>query len=271
MTLLAGAGLGLRPEHYGDFIAARQPVDWLEIITDNYLVPGGKPLHYLDRIRADYPVAMHGVALNLGSTDALDPAYLADVAALARRIEPVFVSDHLCWSGVGGQYLHDLLPLPYCNEALDHVVARIHVVQEALGRELVIENVSSYLEVACPLTEWQFVAEVVRRSGCRLLLDVNNIYVSARNHGFDPQAYLAAMPTDAIAYVHLAGHTDHGTHCIDTHDHPVSDAVWQLFASALATLGPLPAMIERDGNIPDLSELLAEVARIRALQVTHAA
>jgi uncharacterized protein (UPF0276 family) len=277
-------GLGLRPDHYADFLdlpgsapgrvpdrVAAQRVDWLELISENYLVPGGKPLAMLDAIRARYPVALHGVSLSIGSTDALDFDYLARLKALAARVEPMWVSDHLCWTGVAGRNSHDLLPLPYSEEALHHVVDRISRVQDFLGRQLVLENVSSYLDyTASTLHEWDFVAEVAARADCHLLLDVNNIYVSSVNHGFDALDYLRRLPAARIRQIHLAGHSDHGDYIVDTHDAPVCEAVWALYRQTLALLGPavsqgLAIMIERDDAIPPLAELVAELDRARAL------
>ena len=265
-STLTGFGLGLRPEHYNDFAEAPQRVDWLEILTDNYLVPGGKPLYYLERIRRDYPVVMHGVAMNIGSCDDLDLDYVRAVRRLSERIEPVLISDHLCWTGVDGRRLHDLLPMPYTEEAIVHLVERIERVQDLLGRRLVIENVSAYTGGESAMPEWEFVAEIAQRADCELLVDVNNIYVSARNGGFDPEAYLKAMPGHRVRQIHLAGHTDHGDHCIDTHDQPVCEAVWAWYARSQQLLGAVPTMIERDDNIPPLDILLLELDRARAVQ-----
>jgi uncharacterized protein len=259
MNKLAGFGLGLRPEHYGDFVAAPRAVDWLEILSDNYLVPGGKPLHYLERIRRDYPVAMHGVAMNLGSCDPLDREYLQSIRTLADRVEPAIISDHLCWTGVNGMRLHDLMPLPYTEEAIRHVVNRIRQVQDFLGRRLTIENVSAYVQAQAPLTEWEFVSAIAEEADCDLLVDINNIYVSGRNHRFDPVRYLQALPPGRVRQFHLAGHTDCGDYCIDTHDHPVCDAVWQLYRDAVRLFGDVPVMIERDDQIPELAELIDEL------------
>lgn len=261
-----GFGLGLRTEHYLDFLGAPQRVDWLEILSDNYLVPGGKPLVMLDSICARYPVVMHGVALSIGAADGPDPDYLNRLAALARRVEPLWISDHLCWTGVHGRVLHDLYPLPYSDAALDVVVRNVHQVQDALQRPLVLENVSSYVSFqASEMSEWAFIREVCQRTDCRLLLDVNNIYVSSVNHGFDPRAFLRGIPADRVQQIHLAGHTDHGDHIIDTHDHPVADPVWALYAEALALVGPVATMIERDDHIPPLEELVTELDRARAI------
>jgi len=259
-----GFGLGLRPKHYPDFIAARQPVDWLEIISENYMIQGGKPLAMLDRIRADYPVAMHGVSMSLGSVHELDLDYLAKLRRFARRIEPLWVSDHLCWTGVHGVNLHDLYPLPYTEEALRHVARRIRRVQEILERRLVVENVSSYLAYAdSAMSEWDFLAAISEEADCLLLLDVNNVYVSSVNHGFDARAFLDAIPARRVQQIHLAGHTDNGDHIVDTHDEPIADPVFDLYAYACRRFGAVSTMIERDDNIPPLAELLAELGRVR--------
>lgn len=269
---LSGFGVGLRPEHYQEFIGAKQRVDWLEVLTDNYLVPGGKPLHFLELIRRDYPIALHGVAMNLGSTDPLDRQYLRAVRDLSERFDAAIVSDHLCWTGVHGHYLHDLLPLPYTEESIRHMAQRIRQAQDMLGRRLAIENLSAYLEAQTPMTEWEFLAAVAAEADCDLLVDINNIYVSSRNQGFEPMDYLRALPVARIRQCHLAGHTDHGVICIDTHDQPVCDAVWDLYTQACALFGPVPTMIERDEHIPPLGDLLAELERARAIsrEVAHA-
>jgi uncharacterized protein len=259
-----GFGLGLRVDHYEAVLADAPPVDWFEVLTENYLVPGGKPLDYLTRIRARFPVAMHGVSLSIGSTAPLDHQYLREVKELARRIEPEWVSDHLCWTGVAGRNTHDLLPLPYTEEAIEHVVARVRTVQEVLGRRILLENVSSYVSFRdSSLTEWEFLGEIAARADCLILLDVNNIYVSAVNHEFDPLEYLNAVPPERVQQIHLAGHENHGDYLVDTHDHPVCDPVWELYAAALARCGPVSTMIERDDHIPPLAELCAELTRAR--------
>ncbi len=257
---LAGFGLGLRPPHYESVLNEPHPIDWLEVITENYLVPGGKPLRYLERMRERFPLVMHGVSLSIGGTDPIDFDYLADVRALASRIEPHWISDHLCWTGVDGRNLHDLLPLPYTEEALASVVARVGQVQDALGRQILLENVSSYLTFhASEMSEWEFFREVAQRADCAILLDINNIYVSSINHGFDPLCYLQAMPQERVRQFHLAGHSDLGGHLIDTHDHPIVEPVWNLYRAAVARFGAVPTMIERDDNIPALHELVAEL------------
>ena len=264
-TSVKGFGLGLRVEHYAEFLEQRPAnVDWLEILSENYMVPGGKPLNFLDRIRSDYPMVMHGVSLSIGSSDPIDFDYLAQLRALMDRVEPAWVSDHLCWTGVDGLNLHDLMPLPYTEQALSHLCNRLQQVQEYLGQPILIENVSSYVSYqADEMSEWTFIAELAKRSGCKLLLDVNNIYVSSVNHGFDPQDFIDAIPASHVRQIHLAGHEDHGSYVIDTHDHPVCDKVWDLYAYTLQGMGMMPTMIERDDNIPPLTELLDELDAAR--------
>ncbi len=258
--LVRGFGLGLRTDHYREFVDGRPTVDWLEILSENYMVPGGKPLHYLDAIRAKYPMVMHGVSMSIGSTDPLDTAYLAELRTLIDRVQPAWISDHLCWTGVDHLNLHDLLPMPYTQAALRHLSARVSAVQDFLGRQILLENVSSYVSYAADeMSEWEFVAELARRADCLLLLDVNNVYVSSVNHRFDARSYIDAMPAARVRQIHLAGHENHGEYIIDTHDHPIVDPVWDLYAYTVARLGPVPTMIERDDNIPALGELLAEL------------
>ncbi len=228
------------------------------------MVQGGKPLHYLHAIREHYPVVMHGVSMSIGSADPLDMDYLRRLKELALQIEPEWISDHLCWTGVDGVNSHDLLPLPYNDEAIAHVVSRIQQVQDFLGREILIENLSSYVEFKqSEMREWEFVSRVSRQSGCRLLLDVNNVYVSARNHRFDPIEYIRGLPSEKIWQIHLAGHSDHGEIVIDTHDHNVPDAVWDLYENTIAIHGAISTMIERDDHIPPLPELLKELDEAR--------
>ncbi|AHE56128.1 DUF692 domain-containing protein [Sphingomonas sanxanigenens] len=261
-----GFGLGLRPDHYRDVLAERQPVDWFEVISENFMVPGGRPIAVLEQVRADYPVALHGVSLSIGSADGLDPAYLDALAALVARVEPFWVSDHLCWTGIGGTNSHDLLPLPYTEETLGLVVDHIGRVQDRLKRRILIENPSSYASFAgSDLSECAFLAEMAARADCLLLADVNNIHVSAHNHGFDARAYMAALPAARIQQIHLAGHSDAGDLLIDTHDAPVADPVWALYAESRQLWGDVATMIERDDAIPPLPELLAELDRARAL------
>ena len=259
-----GFGLGLRTQHYNDFLAAPQPVEWLEVISDNYMVDGGKPLAMLDQIRANYPMVMHGVSMSIGTINGLDKDYLRKLKALEQRIEPLWVSDHLCWTGVHGRNMHDLLPLPYTLEALQVVKRNVEQAQEVLQRPLVLENVSSYVEFkTSEMTEWEFLTEVCQATGCELLLDINNIFVSAFNHGFSPASFIGGVPIDSVKQFHLAGHQNNGDHLIDTHDHSVCNDVWDLYRQALMRFGYVPTMIERDDNIPPLVELLSELDMAR--------
>jgi uncharacterized protein (UPF0276 family) len=261
-----GFGLGLRVDHYETILNTRPAVDWFEILSENYLVPGGKPLSYLDRIRADYPLVMHGVSLSIGSSDPLNREYLKQLKALADRVQPKWLSDHLCWTGLNGTNLHDLMPLPYTEEAVEHVAARVRQVQDYLGRRILLENVSSYVSYTqSEMSEWEFLRAVVERADCLILLDINNIYVSSFNHDFDPRTYLDAVPVERVQQFHLAGHTNHGRYIVDTHDHPVIDPVWDLYAHAVRRFGQVSTMIERDDNIPPLDELLAELDQARAI------
>ncbi len=261
-----GFGLGLRPTHYEKILHDSPAVDWFEIISENYLVPGGKPLHYLDRVRDRYPMVMHGVSLSIGSQDPLNREYLKQLRSLADRIEPSWISDHLCWTGAHGINAHDLLPLPYTEEALKHVAARVGEVQDFLGRRILLENVSSYVTYPeSEMSEWEFLREIAVRADCLILLDINNIYVSSVNHEFDPLTYLDAIPADRVWQFHLAGHRNLGDYLIDTHDEPVIDPVWQLYTRAVQRFGRVSTMIERDDNIPPLTELLAELDHARRL------
>jgi uncharacterized protein len=262
-----GFGLGARPEHYESLLNEHLGcVAWLEALTENYLVPGGRPLRYLERLREHYPLALHGVSLSIGSVDPLNLEYLKDVKELACKVEAMWVSDHLCWTGVNGTNLHDLLPLPYTQEAIEHVVSRISEVQERLGRRILLENVSSYLTYThSEMTEWEFVTEIAERADCLLLLDINNVYVSAMNHSFDPKTYLRHIPIDRVQQFHLAGHRKAGDFLVDTHDQPVCEPVWKLYAFAIERFGLVSTMIERDSEIPSLSELLAELDNARRI------
>ena len=261
-----GFGLGLRHQHYEEIAQSPGKVGWFEALSENYMVAGGSPLAWLDRIRRDYPVALHGVSLSIGTTDPLDLDYLAGLKALAQRVEPLWVSDHLCFTGLDATNTHDLLPLPYTEEALNHLVERVGRVQDFLGRKLVLENVSSYVTYAASeMTEWQFIAELARRADCELLLDVNNVFVSAYNHEFDPLAFLRGLPRERVRQFHLAGHTDNGTHIIDTHDHPVAPGVWDLYRAAVRLFPGVPTMIERDDNMPPYAELVAELELARRI------
>lgn len=265
-----GFGLGLRTDHYQTIIDERPPVDWFEILTENYLVPGGRPLYYLDKIREHYPIVMHGVSLSIGGTDPLNKEYLAKVKALAEHVNPKWVSDHLCWTGVHGINLHDLIPLPYTEETIQHVVNRIQQVQDYLGRQILIENVSSYITYKdSEMTEWEFISQIADRADCMLLLDVNNIYVSSFNHGFNARDYIERIPKQRVKQIHLAGHLNRGEYIIDTHDHPVIDPVWALYGETIDLLGPVSTMIERDDNIPPLPELIDELNVARKIANHH--
>lgn len=261
-----GYGLGLRKDHYETVLSELPPVDWFEILSENYMVDGGKPLHYLTRIREHYPMVMHGVSMSIGSVEPLNWDYLKQLRALITRVEPEWISDHLCWTGTNGINLHDLMPLPYTEEAIQHVVNRVEQVQDYLGRRILLENVSSYVSYRdSQISEWEFLREVAERADCLILLDINNIYVSAFNHNFDPQLYLQAMPTERIYQFHLAGHTRQDDLIIDTHDQPVSDPVFELYARAVKRFGKVSTMIERDDNIPPLADLLHELDQVRQI------
>lgn len=261
-----GFGLGLRPQHYRDILDGAPKVDWFEAISENYMVAGGQPLRMLDDIRARYPIVLHGVSLSIASTTPFNERYLADLKALADRTEPEFVSDHLCWTGVHGVNLHDLLPIPYTREALDHVVARIQYVQDTLKRPIAIENVSSYVQFShSEMTEWEFIAEMTKRTGCWLVLDVNNVFVSAFNHDWDAQTFIDSIPPDRVVQFHLAGHEHSMTHIIDTHDALIPEPVWNLYKAAVKRFGAVSTIIERDDNIPPLDELVTELSVAREI------
>ncbi|MCH7599400.1 MAG: DUF692 domain-containing protein [Myxococcales bacterium] len=259
-----GHGVGLRSQHYNRVLEAPTSIDWFEVISENFMIKGGRPLQVLDQVRRDYPVVLHGVSLSIGSSDPLDKRYLEALAKLIHRVEPAWVSDHLCWTGVGGHNAHDLLPLPYTEEALLHTVQRVIAVQDFLGRQIALENVSTYLSFAgSTLSEWEFLAELAERADCGILLDVNNIYVSAANHGFDAATYLAGIPRDRVWQIHLAGHTDHGSHLLDTHSRPVCDPVWSLYRRALQRFGSVASLVEWDEDIPAWEVLEAECERAK--------
>jgi uncharacterized protein (UPF0276 family) len=261
-----GYGLGLRSDHYESVLQTRPSVDWFEILSENYMVDGGKPLHYLNRIREHYPMVMHGVSMSIGSVEPLNRDYLKQLKALIQRVEPVWISDHLCWTGLNGLNLHDLMPLPYTEEAIQHVVERVAQVQDFLGRQILLENVSSYVSYSdSQISEWEFLREIAERADCLILLDINNIYVSAFNHNFDPDSYLQHIPIERVYQFHLAGHTHQDNLIIDTHDHPIADPVFDLYARAVQRFGRVSTMIERDDNIPPLSELLAELDQVRTI------
>jgi uncharacterized protein (UPF0276 family) len=264
-----GFGVGLRTEHYADVLGGRPPVDWFEAITENYMDTGGRPLHVLESVRRDRPVALHGVGLSIGSVDPLSERYLERLSRLVERIDPALVTDHLCWTGVGGQPLFDLLPLPYTEESLAHVVERVERVQERLGRRILLENASTYVTFAASaIPEHEFLAEVAQRADCGILLDVNNVHVSATNHGFDPAAYVDFMPAERVGQIHLAGFTDLGAYLFDTHSAPVSEAVWGLYARVIARLGPVSTLVEWDADIPPWARLCEEVARAREVSTS---
>lgn len=261
----ARAGIGLRAPHHARVVDESPAVAWFEVHAENFFADGGPQLALLEHVRDRYPLSVHGVGLGLGSTDALDRTHLAALRRLTDRFAPGLVSEHLCWAAVGGRHHNDLLPLPYSEESLRHCIARVAATQDALGRRIAIENLSTYVAFAeSTLPEWDFVAALAQESGCALLLDVNNIYVNACNHGFDPIRYIDAMPAAAVVEIHLAGHSveQHGARQlrVDTHGSRVCDAVWQLYEHALARLGPVPTLIEWDSDVPALEVLLGEAA-----------
>jgi len=259
-----GYGIGLRTVHFPHILAERPPVDWFEILSENYMDTGGRPAYVLDFVAERYPVAMHGVSLSLGSTDPVNFAYLEKLKRLAERVNARWVSDHLCWTGVAGRNTHDLLPMPYTDEALRHVIERVRTVQDFLGRPLVIENPSTYVEFAASnWTEWDFIRTLAEEAYCGLLLDVNNVYVSAYNHGFDPFEYIDAIPTERVVQIHLAGHTNKGTHIIDTHSDHVIDQVWELYRHAMKRTRGTATLLEWDESIPDFATVHGESLKAR--------
>jgi hypothetical protein len=259
-----GIGIGLRTVHFGEILSGRPALDWFEVLSENFMDTGGRPLFVLDQVVERYPVALHGVSLSVGSTDALDRGYLQKLKALAKRTRARWVSDHLCWTGVLGRNTHDLLPLPYDRATLRHVTRRVKQVQDALERPLVLENPSTYLEYArSTLTEWEFLSELCDATGCGLLLDVNNVYVSSYNHGFDPRQYVDGIPADRVVQVHLAGHTNAGTHILDTHSGRAIPQVWKLYERLVARTGPVSTLFEWDASIPPLAAVVREAAKAR--------
>lgn len=262
-----GFGLGLRREHYQEVLdTLPDSIDWFEVLSENYMVPGGKPLDFLLRTREHYPIVMHGVAMSIGSTTPLNKDYLSQLKQLAQLVEPHWISDHLCWTGNHPENIHDLLPLPYDEEAISHVTSRISQVQDFLGREILLENVSSYVTFTdSTMTEWEFLSEISRRSGCYLLLDINNIFVSSFNHNYNPETFIDNVPVDKVKQFHLAGHTHCDTHIIDTHDENVPKDVWALYKKAVSRFGDVSTMIERDDNIPPLNDLIDELNVARAI------
>jgi len=259
-----GVGVGLRTVHYGHVLEQRPAIDWFEIISENYLETSGRPIEFLNAIAEHYPIVMHGVSLSIGSTDPLDREYLRELKALRDRVKARWVSDHLCWTGVAGRNSHDLLPMPYTEEALAHVVSRVKEVQDFLGAPLALENPSTYAELSgASMREWEFLGRLAELSDCAILLDVNNVYVSAHNHGFDPLVYLESIPFDRVVQLHVAGHTDHGTHIIDSHVGPVADPVWELLALAHRRANGVPILLEWDAEIPAFEVVHGEALRAR--------
>ncbi len=260
-----GFGVGLRRPHYGHVVETPTAVDWFEVVSENFMVDGGRPLQVLEKVRERYPIVLHGVSMSIGSTDPLNREYLLRLRDLARRFQPAWISDHLCWTGVGGHNLHDLLPLPYTEEAVTWVASRVRQVQETLERPIAIENVSSYMTFkSSAMSEWDFMRAVVEESDCAILLDINNVFVSAFNHRFDPERYIETMPAERVVQYHLAGHSDHGAYLLDTHDHPVRPEVWSLYEQAVRRFGPVSARVEWDDNIPEFPVLEATAGEARA-------
>jgi uncharacterized protein (UPF0276 family) len=256
------SGIGLRPPHYSEVLSGRSQVGWFEIISENFIDTEGKPLWVLEKVRENYRIGMHGVSLNIGSPDPVDFKYLAKIKNLMNRIEPSFVSDHLCWGGVEGRNWHDLLPVPMTEETKNHIVSKIQQVQDFLGRRLMLENISTYLRFKeDSIAEWDFVSAILEEADCLLLLDVNNVYVNSFNHGFDPKDYIRKIPAYRVVQYHLAGHTNLDTFLFDTHDHPIVDPVWDLFRFTVEEIGPRPFIVERDDHIPELVEVEAEAVQ----------
>jgi uncharacterized protein (UPF0276 family) len=259
-----GLGVGLRTVHFGYILKNHPSVDFFEVLSENFLDTGGRPAYVLDQITERYPVVLHGVSMSIGSTDPLDRAYLRKLKDLARRTQALWVSDHLCWTGVSGRNVHDLLPMPYTEEALRHTAARVRTVSDILERPLILENPSTYLEFATStMTEWEFLARLAEESDCGFLLDVNNVYVSAFNHGFDPHVYIDAVPAERVVQYHLAGHTNKGTHILDTHNDHVIDAVWALYERMHRRTGPTATLLEWDEDIPEFDVVHQEVLKAR--------
>jgi uncharacterized protein (UPF0276 family) len=264
--LFAGFGIGLRPNFYQEVLDTNPAVDWFEIITEDFLIEGGPALYYLERIRQNYPIAMHGVSMSIGSCDELDYGYLKRLKALVDRFEPLSVSDHFCWTGINGVNLHDLMPLPYTQECINHLVGRIQRVQEFLDRPILLENVSSYVSYnSSQMTEWEFISHVAKQSGCNILLDINNIFINSVNHNFNPETYLFNIPKAHVQQFHLAGHDNCVTHIIDTHDDEITQTVWDLYEKAVKHYGDVATLIERDANIPPLNELIDEVRKAKCI------
>jgi uncharacterized protein (UPF0276 family) len=267
-----GHGIGLRAKHFTPFQEERPPVSWVEVVTENFMAEGGRPIAVLEKVRRDMPVVLHGVSLSIGSVDPLSGSYLADLKTLVARIDPAMVTDHLCWGTHRGHYVHDLLPLPYTEESLAHVASRVAAVQEFLGRRILLENPSSYVAFRdSTMTEWEFLSSLCRQADCGILLDVNNVYVSARNLGFDPIAYLDGIDAGRVGQFHLAGHSDEGRYLLDTHDEPVPPAVWDLYREALRRFGRVPSLVEWDDHIPPLDEVVAQSRRAAEIEAEELA
>lgn len=259
---IEGVGIGLRAEHYQTILEEKPKVPWFEAITENYIGERALPDRHLSLVRRDYPIVFHGVSLSIGSTDPLNLAYIAQLKALQKKFEPSWISDHLCWTSFNQNYLPDLLPLPFNENAISHLVDRIQQVQELLGQRILLENISSYLRFKqAEMPEWCFITEVVQRADCYILLDINNIYVNAKNHGFDAIEYLKGIPINRVKQFHLAGHENQQTHLLDTHSRLISEPVWDLYQQALTRFGAEPALIEWDSDIPDFDTLLAQAHR----------
>lgn len=272
MTInLQGIGIGLRPSHYSYVLQNVPDVPWFEVISENFMGiksgTGGQPIAVLEKVRSLWPIALHGVSLSIGSTDPINWNYLHSLKELIKKIEPIVVSDHFCWTGVGGENLHDLLPLPFTQEAIDHLVSRIHQVQEFLGRRILLENASSYMTYEhSEMKEWEFITEVSKRSGCGILLDVNNVFVNSMNHNFDAKDYLRNLPVACVGQMHLAGHQDMGDYLLDTHDRQIGNKVWELYTKATNIFGPVPTLIEWDSEIPEFPVLQSEAQKARFIQ-----
>jgi uncharacterized protein (UPF0276 family) len=262
-----GHGVGLRTQHFSGFLDDPPRVDWVEALSENYMAEGGRPLEVLEKVRRDLPVVLHGVSLSIGSVEPLSDRYLAELRRLADRIQPAMVSDHLCWGTHRGQYVHDLLPMPLTEEALGHVTARVRQVQDRLGRQILLENPSSYVAYRhSTMSEWEFLAELCRRADCGLLLDINNVFVSGRNLGFDPLDYLEGVPPERVGYLHLAGHTDKGRFLLDSHAAPVPAQVWGLYRRTLRRLGRVPTLVEWDDQVPPLEVVVGESRRAAGIE-----